>query len=457
MRSHFSERKNRPAENSALSPVDNSSRVVLMETRRDGGREFGMASDPTDERSEVTDPERTEVLAAVVIALSFVAATRFPFVRTGPVETDEWQFVSQMDESWFPAHHTLFQTIGRAIGMFVGGHYQGLVVLDMIVSAVALVSVWWWLRALVRPSTAAACTLVVGVAPLFWSLGEMAGNYTMIPLVSSFLLGVAYRGWRAPKAWHPYASAVVLACGTGYREDIGTYLLPILGVILWSHRWKRAIWALALFTLLNLAWLLPMLHEVGGWDAYRKQSAEFAYTAGFKNSVWNLGLVDAPARYAVKMALAFLWTLGPGLIFLPRGLVRLVRLPDGKKLAGLLVLSVAPPLGSHLLVHFGVAGYSFHYLSFMVALLAIGVGRLSIPSLPARSDQAVLRFSLLAAMLAGLFLFYPADVDRPGWRGDFDLAIARYTRVGLRSDLAHRAPSSWRTSNSTAMPGPRAN
>jgi hypothetical protein len=332
-----------------------------------------------------------------------------------------------------------------------------LVVLDMIVSALALVSVWWWLRALVRPSTAVACTVVVGVAPLFWSLGEMAGNYTMIPLVGSFLMGVAYRGWREPKAWHPHLSAVVLAVGTGYREDIGTFLLPVLGVILWEHRWKSAIGALVLFTVLNLAWLLPMLHQIGGWEAYRRQSAEFAYVAGYKNSVWNLGLVDAPARYAVKMALAFLWTLGPGLIFLPRGLFRLVSLPDGGKLTALLALSVAPPLGSHLLVHFGVAGYSFHYLSFMVALLAIGVGRISIPSRSTRTDQASLRLSALAVMLAGLFLFYPADIARPGWRGDFDLAVARYTRVGLHSEVARRAPSSWRTSNSVVIPGLQAN
>ncbi len=103
----------------------------------------------------------------------------------------------------------------------------------------------------------------------------MAGNYTMIPLVGSFLLGVAYRGWHAPKVWHPYASAVVLALGTGYREDIGTYLLPVFGVIVWRHRWRPAVGALVLFTVLNLAWLLPMLHEVGGWEAYRRAERGF--------------------------------------------------------------------------------------------------------------------------------------------------------------------------------------
>ena len=401
-----------------------------------------MSSELADEGQATVEPSATEIARAIGLALLFVATTRIPFARTGPIESDEWQFVAQMDAGWLPAHHTLFQAAGRAIGMVAGGHYRGLVVLDMLVSALALSSVWWWLRALVRPPTAAACTLVVGVSPLFWSLGEMAGSYTMIPLVGAFLLGVTYRGWRAPRAWHPHASAAVLAIGTGYREDIGTFLLPVLGVILWRHRGRPAVAALGLFTVLNLAWLLPMLHAVGGWGAYRKQSADFAYAAGYLNSIWNLGPVDATVRYAVKIALALACTIGPGLIFLPRGISRLVALPDGPRLAGLLALAIAPALGSHLLIHFGVAGYSFHYLPAIAAPLAIGVGRA-----PA-DGRAGARLAGLAALLAAAFLLYPADVQRPGWRGDFDLTVARYTRAGLHADLASRTARTWRTSNS---------
>jgi hypothetical protein len=404
-----------------------------------------MASELVEEKPGLVEPSAREVLTAVVLALAIVGATRLPFARTAPIESDERQFVLQMDASWLPAHHTLFQTAGRAIGLLVGGHYQGLVVLDMLVSALALASLWWWLRALVRPSTAAACTLLVGVSPLFWSLGEMAGNYTMIPLVGSFLLGVAYRGWREPKGWHPSASAALLAFGTGYREDIGTYLLPVFGVILWRHRWRGAVGPLALFTVLNLAWLVPMLQAVGGWEAYRSQSAEFAYSAGYKNSVWNLGLVDAPARYAVKMALAFACTLGPGLLFVPRGMLRMMALPDGKRLVALLALAVGPAMGSHLLVHFGVAGYSFHYLPALAAFLALGVGRSNPEGV---IDRADFRLGGLASLLAAAFLFYPADIGRTGWRGELDFVVGRYTREGLQADLTSHAATTWRTSNS---------
>jgi hypothetical protein len=412
-----------------------------------------MASATIEGPQSAVEPSRSEIWVAIGIALAFVAASRLPFARAVPMEMDERIFVLHIGSTWFPIHHTLFQTFGRLLGLVTGDAYRGLVLLDMLASGLALASVWWWLRALVRPGTALASTVVVGVAPVFWSLGEMAGNYTMIPLVGSFLLGVAVRGWRSPRAWHPYASAVVLAVGTGYREDLGTFWLPVLGVILWRHRWRPAIAAVALFTVLNLAWLLPMLREVGGWEEYRRQSAEFAHAAGYRNSVWNLGLVDAPVRYSFKLALAMIWTLGPGLLFLPRGLSRIGSSTEGRRLAALMALPVIPALLSHLLVHFGVAGYCFHYLPAAVALMAIGIGRATSESVA--RDLAPARLSALAAGLAAVFLFYPADFNRPGWRGDFDLAVARYTRVGLHSEIAERAPVAWRTSNS--VPGSRAN
>ena len=121
-------------------------------------------------------------------------------------------------------HHTLFMTFGRVLGLVAGDPYRGFILLDMLTSAVALVSAWWMLRAIVRPATAAAAALVLGVGPVFWGYGAMAGNYTAIVVVGSLLLGIAYRGRSSPQAWQPFAAAIVLAIGTGYRQDIGRFL-----------------------------------------------------------------------------------------------------------------------------------------------------------------------------------------------------------------------------------------
>jgi hypothetical protein len=384
-----------------------------------------------------------EALGAFTAALALVVATRLPVARTGPVESDEFILVRLVGRCWFNIYHTLFIASGRLAGLAAGDSYRGFVYLDMLTSALALVAVWWLLRAVARPATSAAGAFLLALAPQFWGYGAVAGSYTMVAAVGSFLLGVAVRTWRDPRPWHPYAAAVVLAVGTGYRHDIGTLWLPVFLVTVWAHRWRRAAWTLGLFTALNLVWIALMLYEAGGWAAYRDATREFANEAGYKNSVWYLGLKDAPARYAVKLALALVWTFGPALLFVPRGAARLAR--SDRWLAALLVLSVLPALALHLLVHFGVPGYAFHEVPALAVVIALGIGRATTSG---PGDRAPWRLAAVAGVLAAVFLFYPADFSRPGVRGDFDLACARHTRAGLNAFPPKKAPTAWRTANS---------
>jgi len=413
--------------------------------------------------SSITDPSPRAILAGLAIALLFVILTRLPVARTIPIESDEFGYLGQTAVHWFPMHHTLFMTFGRLAGLVAETPYQGFIWLDMFSSAAALVAAWWWLRAIVPPVVATAATLVLGVGPIFWGYGAMAGNYTAIVLVGSVLLGIARRGRTRAAYWHPPAAAVVLAIGNGYRSDLGTLWLPVFAVILWQHRWKRAFWACGLFAILNLAWLVPMLYDVGGWSHYRAKSAEFAYECGYLNSIWHLGLIDGPVRYAVKLGMALAWTLGPALLFVPRGLARLRRLEDGMFLGLLMVVAAIPALASHLLVHFGVAGWSFHYVPALIALVALGAGgaataqsaprSLPMPSTAPLREHALARLLAVAALLAAMFWYYPTDYAHPGWRGSFDLSFCRFTRIGLKTPIPNRAPEYWRTANSRPLAG----
>jgi hypothetical protein len=410
-----------------------------------------------------SEPCKRAILLALGIAVVFVVLTRWPVARTMPFEPDEIGFMERIAVQWFPMHHTLFMTCARLLGAVSGDPYRGFIVLDMFTSAGALLSVWWMLRTMVRPATAAAAALALGVGPVFWGYGAMAGNYTAIVLVGSFLLGVVFRGRSCPRAWHPFAAAAVFAIGTGYRQDIGTLWLAVFGMILWQHRWKRAFVAAFLFTVINLAWLAAMLHEAGGWDRYRALSAEYAYQCGYLNSIWHLGFVDAPVRYAVKLGMAMVWTLGPALLFVPRGVARLVRQEHGGFFGLVMAAAALPALGSHLLVQFGVAGWSFHYVPALVVLAALGVDRARIAVPSGRSSRSVLgwigrepaaaRLLANATVMAGLFLCYPTDYGQPGWRGSFDLSFCRFTRVGLQTPFPDHAPRYWRTANSRPLAG----
>ncbi len=370
------------------------------------------------------------------------------------------QYLREISTQWYPMHHTLFKTAGRAFGMLVGDPYRGFLVLDMLTSALALVGVWWLLRAIVPPRIATAGAFVLGVGPNFWGYGAIAGNYTAIVLVGSLLMGIAIRGYRRPAAWHPDIAALVLAIGAGYRSDIGLFWFPTFAVILWQHRWKRSIVAAALFLAINLVWFIPMLDEAGGWHRYREATSEFGRSAGALNSYWNLGFVDGPVRYAVKLGLALAGTLGPALIFVPRGLARLRSHPEGRFLVGLLAMGILLALSTHLLIHFGVPGYCFHYLPALMVLIVLGIGRdptfASLPrnaDHPSTFDRAEVRLLGMATVLALFFWFYPATLSAPGWRGELDLALGRLTRAGIAQSPSERQEKVWPTANSQRSDG----
>lgn len=399
-----------------------------------------------------------QIAIVFAIALTFVIMTRVPVARHVPIDPDEFGYLETIQAMWLPNQHTLFMASARLINGLIGDPYRSFLILDMLVSGLALTSVWWWLRAVVRPATAAAMTLVLAVAPTFWTYGALAGNYNAIPLVGSFLLGVTVRTWRQPQLWHPYAAAVVLALGTGYRQDIGLFWLPVFFILLWPHRWGTALRAIAVFTVLNLAWIVPMIIDVGGWRRYRAVSSDFSHQVIYLNSIWNLGFRDATLRYVVKLGMALLWTFGPGLIFIPVGLIRLVRSEPSRPLAALLGISVLPALSYHLLLAFGVPGYAFHYVPAAAALMAIGAGRALAAVAPSQpqaqlqvpvqaQDQAPVRLTVIAALLAALFCFYPTNYDRPGAWGDIEVSFCRSTRIGLRAPLPFRPLAHWRTSN----------
>jgi hypothetical protein len=418
------------------------------------------SSGSTSDDDRQFEPRLSEVLAVTAFALAFVLATRWPVAREIPLETDEFGFLEDVTVRWFPMHHTLFKTLARVVGLAMGDFYRGFILIDMMTSAVALVGVWWWLRALVRPPTAAAATLMLGVGPVFWGYGAIAGNYTAIVAVGSFLMGVALRGHHRPEPWHPFAAAVALALGTGYRTDLGVLWLPVLLVILWQHRWKRAVLAGIAFVAVNLAWAGAMIAECGGWERYRAATAEFAHSAGALNSYWNLGVIDGPVRYAVKLVMAVVWTFGPALFVVPRGIARLRRHNSGGFLAFLVMLSVTPALAFHLLIHFGVPGYGLHYVPALIALIVLGVGleprNLSESVAPREGRGSLPRLLGLAAVLAAAFWLYPTDYSAPGWRGDFDLSFCRFTRHGLNTPAPRPQPYLWRTANSprTAFTSP---
>src|SRR3954462_11938446 len=120
-----------------------------LSTTHPGDRDTHVGARPVD-------PDRASIARAAAIALAVVVLTRLPVARSWAIESDEFGFLDQMRLHWFPMHHTLYLSLGRMFGMMAGDLYRGLIILNMTTSALALLSLWWFLRALASPATAAA-------------------------------------------------------------------------------------------------------------------------------------------------------------------------------------------------------------------------------------------------------------------------------------------------------------
>ena len=255
---------------------------------------------------EPLEPGRGMIFVVLGTALLFVFATRWPVARPQPFEYDEFGFLAQMASHWFPMHHTLFMTSGRLLGSSAAILIEASSCWTCSRARARSSSVWWMLRAIVRPATAAAAALLLGVGPVFWGYGAIGGNYTAIVLVGSFLLGVAYRGRSSsrgpgtrsprPSCWRSARAIARTSARSGWRYFI---------VILWQHRWKRAIAAGLLFTGPQPGLALGDASRRRRLGSLPRRSARSMLTsAGYLNSIWHLGFVDAPVRYAVKLGMA---------------------------------------------------------------------------------------------------------------------------------------------------------
>jgi hypothetical protein len=143
--------------------------------------------------------------------------------------------------------------------------------------------------------------------------------------------------------------------------------------------------------------------------------------------------------------------------------LRLARIEHPWFLGFLLAISIAPALASHLMIHFGVPGYSFHYVPALIVLVALGAEHaasdlsarraLAMPLIARLQGYAPIKLMGIATVLAGTFWFYPTDYAQHGFRGNFDLSFCRFTRIGLKTPTPGRTPEYWRTANSRPLAG----
>jgi hypothetical protein len=178
--------------------------------------------------------------------------------------------------------------------------------------------------------------------------------------------------------------AIWLGIAGGMRPQTQVFLAPLILFAGWPLLWKRAFIAVAIVSVIDLLWLIPLLWLNGGPDAY------FATMAGFSDRFQTTTNVLKGAgwfgftRNSTKLALYTLYAWSLPLIPVALAEVKLLYTGQFRTVTFIkddrlwfAALWIAPSFIYYLLIHMGQQGLVFVYLPMLLLLSAAAVDYLT--------------------------------------------------------------------------------
>ncbi len=341
---------------------------------------------PTDTHPPTTNRRPTAWILSLALFLGTVAS-RLPFTSRVLYHWDSVNFAYALQrfdvaaEQPQPPGYILYVWLARLVDALLHDAQTSMVLLSILASGLAVVALYRLGQALFDERTGLAAALFLASSPLFWFYGEIALPHTvdtLFVILAAWTLYALMQGQRRAL----WASAVVLAVAGGLRQQTAVFLAPLalyagwrgtVGRDGWSKGLRRAILAVALFTLLCLAWFVPLVRSAGGLTRYREVMGTFAARFNATTSVFMGAGTFGLIRNLRKLTMYTLY--GWGMAALPFGLALLVALirrrrPALGERAVFLALWALPALGFYTLIHMGQQGLVFVYLPVLLLISA---------------------------------------------------------------------------------------
>ncbi|MGZ8832359.1 MAG: hypothetical protein ACXW19_04055 [Thermoanaerobaculia bacterium] len=203
-------------------------------------------------------------LAALLIVLYFAKPA-------SPWEFDEHLFFQGIHHYDPAAHHPpppgfpLFMGAGHLMRLLIPTDFGALVTLSFIGSIAAFV-----LFALALGEMAGDLTIGIAAALLFYFSPALLVHSTLpisepgaLALLAAALYFAAKPGH--PATWPPVLLATFAALTVGWRPQFSIFVVPFFLASLFPMRgWRDRAIALAVFTVVCLAWLIPLAEALGG-------------------------------------------------------------------------------------------------------------------------------------------------------------------------------------------------
>ncbi|MPZ16170.1 MAG: DUF2723 domain-containing protein, partial [Chloroflexi bacterium] len=319
------------------------------------------------------DPASFVLASAAVVAIILV--TRLPLAAEMLFHWDSGNYALAIENynvafhQPHPPGYPLYVAAAWLVHQLIGEANRSYVLLSVAGSAAAAVAVLGFAWRLFGPRVGALASMLFVTSPTIWSHGEVALPYIFLALFSA-LIGwcVVETRWGGRNLTLP--GAVLLGIGAGFRPDLLMWLaLPWLYGSFRRPQWLVAGGAAVL--VIVAAWAIPMVQLSGGWQTYAtatQQAQEMWGPPAFTSDAF----LEHARMQAERTRDHIRYALGPALIFLAYGLVRMAAQPRALRPAAgvalLFALMVTPGALFFVFVHITNPGY---ILAITVPLLVL--------------------------------------------------------------------------------------
>ena len=206
---------------------------------------------------------------ALLLGLAAVAAARLLTLPRSLWEWDEVLFVrgilhfDPLHHSPHPPGYPLLIGLGKALTWITGDPFTSLVALSVISSCIGFVALAVAFRSFSGSEEAGvAGALLFHFSPAMLVYGPLALSDPAALMFLALALAAAGRLIETRGLWPAVALGVFASAAIGCRPQLSLAVLPMLAVALFlARRWGAT---LAAFTLVSLAWFVPLLLAVGG-------------------------------------------------------------------------------------------------------------------------------------------------------------------------------------------------
>lgn len=257
-----------------------------------------------------------------------------------------------------PPGYIGYVALGWVLKLLGGDANSSFTFLSAVSGAGASATLFLFATHFISRRYAAVTAVAFGLSPVVWYYSRVALSYSPEMALALLFLWVAYDAWSGASLRHLLVATTLLVILGAVRQSGALFLIPVWLYVVYWFSWRERALALGLLIVGNLAWLVPMIWLSGGPVEYIRASTGLAglavaptFVLGFNplGLVQNLGFVAVGILVGLNVGLLIVgighWSQSKPLGDLSRGDRRF------------LLLWLAPPLATFLLVHTGQLGY----------------------------------------------------------------------------------------------------